>query len=108
MDSLHYFNSTKEDSAYVSERVEKNKSQEEIVYDLFLEFKKMTASEVLEKFPRKVPLTSIRRAISNILFSGKLIKTEESKIGIYGSPEKYYIITEIDKRQFDLFTQIIN
>jgi len=49
----------------------------------------MTPSEVGKELFRYtgVPLTSVRRAMSNLTKQGKLIKTEETKDGLYGKPE---------------------
>lgn len=103
MESSHYFNTTSQDTEFVESRVEKNKSQEQIVYELFKSVKKMTASEVLEAYPGKVPLTSIRRAMSNLQYEGKIHKIKSTKTGLYGSPERYYLISKIEERQFDMF-----
>jgi len=55
----------------------------------FLTYKKMTPSECWNVYYRKtaVPLTSVRRSITNLTKAGKLVKTNEKKIGIYGRPE---------------------
>ena len=53
---------------------------------------KLSASLVWEKYPNNisVPLTSIRRALSNLAFNKKLVKLEDKRTGIYGAPECYY------------------
>ena len=45
-----------------------------------------------KKFPNQVPITSIRRAMSNLQQEEKLVKTTDTKTGIYGAPEHYYRI----------------
>lgn len=87
-----YFNTTNQDIDYVNKRKAKNKTQEVLVYDLFKSHPTLTASEVLYKFPKQVPITSIRRAISNLQQEEKLVKTTDTKTGIYGAPEHYYTI----------------
>tara|TARA_R100001443_G_scaffold6700_3_gene15734 strand:- start:6380 stop:6667 length:288 start_codon:yes stop_codon:yes gene_type:complete len=87
-----YFNTTNQDIDYVNKRKAKNKTQESLVYDLFKNHPTLTASEVLYKFPKQVPITSIRRAISNLQQEQKLVKTTDTKTGIYGAPEHYYTI----------------
>ena len=93
-----YFNTTDQDIDYVNKRKAKNKTQEVLVYDLFKSMTTLTASEVLTAsetlnlFSNKVPITSIRRAISNLQKEQKLVKTTDTKTGIYGSPEHYYTI----------------
>lgn len=93
-----YFNTTDQDINYVNKRKAKNKTQEVLVYDLFKSHTTLTASEVLTAsetlnlFSNKVPITSIRRAISNLQKEEKLVKTTDTKTGIYGAPEHYYTI----------------
>lgn len=87
-----YFNTTDQDIDFVNKRKAKNKTQEVIVYELFKSNTTLTASEVLNMFPKQVPITSVRRAISNLKHESKLVKTEDTKTGIYGSPEHYYRI----------------
>lgn len=87
-----YFNTTNQNIDYVNKRKAKNKTQEVLVYDLFKNHTTMTASEVLHKFPKRVPITSLRRAISNLQQEQKLVKTTDTKTGIYGAPEHYYTI----------------
>ncbi len=38
----------------------------------------------------KTPITSTRRAITNLTNEGKLIKTDKKAIGLYGRPEYYW------------------
>lgn len=93
-----YFNTTDQDIDYVNKRKAKNRTQEGIVHDLFKSMTTLTASEVLTAsetlnlFSNKVPITSIRRAISNLQKEEKLVKTTDTKTGIYGAPEHYYTI----------------
>ena len=93
-----YFNTTEQDIDFVNKRKAKNKTQEGIVHDLFKSMTTLTASEVLTAsktlnlFSNKVPITSIRRAMSNLQKEKKLVKTTDTKTGIYGAPEHYYRI----------------
>tara|TARA_R110000796_G_scaffold117681_2_gene230681 strand:- start:566 stop:853 length:288 start_codon:yes stop_codon:yes gene_type:complete len=85
-----YFNTTSQSSEYVKKRVAKNKTQEEIVLSIFEVHKKLSASQVFSMYPTPVPLTSIRRAISNLTFTDKLEKMTETRIGIYNAPEHLF------------------
>ena len=107
MKTKHYFNTTNQDADFVSMEIEKCKSQEEIIFDIFSDGKQYSASDVWEKyFEIKVhsetptPITSIRRAITNLTYVGKLVKLNETKIGMYGKPEHYY---EVRDKQTQLF-----
>ena len=63
-------------------------SQEKIIYKLFQSCKiALSHSMVLERLNLNCPLTSIRRAMTNLTTDGKLIKTNRYVIGIYDKPE---------------------
>ena len=100
MESLKYHNTTNQNAEFVLAESRNCKSQEQIIYQIFKEFGRMTASEVLAKFPKNCPLTSIRRAMSNLKFEGSLTILDETKIGMYGKPEHYY---QIANNQLILF-----
>jgi Fe2+ or Zn2+ uptake regulation protein len=66
------------------------KSQEERILAIFKETHfKMTPFEVLEKYSKlykEVPITSIRRAMSNLTEENKLLKLPSMKTEKYGKP----------------------
>lgn len=66
---------------------QKAQTQEDIIFDLFKSYDKkdLTPDEVLLlcKF-ENTPITSIRRAITNLTKQGKLIKTNIQRKGNYG------------------------
>lgn len=74
---------------------EKAKGQEFMVIALFKKRPSVphTPSEVYslllqrQRITKRTPLTSIRRAMSNLTFKGKLEQTEKMRIGPYGKPE---------------------
>ena len=103
MESISYHNTTSQDSDFVVKSRIKNKTQEEIVFEIFKRFKKLSASEVLEEFPKNVPLTSIRRAMSNLQYENKLRKLSEKREGLYGAPEHYYAVVKPEDKQYEMF-----
>ena len=73
------------------------KCQQHIVLNLFqTSYHKWTASLVWEqllstdKIHQLTPLTSIRRAMSNLQRAGYLEKESETRMGMYGKNEHYY------------------
>ena len=102
MKTKHYFNTNRLNK--VTERLEasKNLRQEDTLYFIFKMEKKLTASEAWTHFAKPVPLTSIRRGISNLMREGMLEKTNETKIGLYGKPECYYRLS-----QFKIYEQVL-
>lgn len=45
-----------------------------------------------EVFGQKVPITSIRRAITNLTTKGRLRKTDHTKKGVYGKPNYCWVL----------------
>jgi len=94
MKSVTYHNTTDQHEDFVKKEIVNCKSQEEKVYLLFQNGASYTASEVYYIYKRlvnaNVPLTSIRRAMSNLKHEDRLIKTEKQHIGMYGKPEYVY------------------
>jgi hypothetical protein len=91
---MSYHNTTQESGQQLIEFKDKAKTQDERVLILFKEtpLSARTPSSIwqayLEKYVGKnPPLTSIRRAISNLTRDEKLIKTPHKSYGIHGRTE---------------------
>ena len=98
MKSNTYHNSTNQSKEFVKTEVKKFNRQEDEVFVIMSRFKKATASDVWNRFGTgRVPITSIRRALSNLTHEGELHKTKSTKIGLYGKPEHYYELFDLDK-----------
>ena len=83
-------------------------TQQQIIRNQFLlEAPSLTPSEIWSQtFERSCPLTSIRRAISNLTDDGFLVKTNSQRKGIYGRPE-YVWTLHPDYAQRPLFPEPI-
>lgn len=51
----------------------------------------LTPSDVLDLYPTKVPITSIRRAITQMTKQGILVQTKMTKQSEWGRPEHYWV-----------------
>lgn len=51
------------------------------------EFSPSQMLQKLEAFGRNIPITSVRRAISDLTRNGDLVKTDKQVMGIYGRKE---------------------
>ena len=107
---MTYFNTTNESGATLKNNVAKAKSQEKEILNIFLddiirmetiyfisdkdtnEYKGYTPSQMTFYFD--YPITSIRRALTNLTKQGKLIKTDEKRIGMYGRSEYVWKLNE--------------
>ena len=89
-----YYNTNKERGNELINSNDKAKSQEEAILKIFNIKDRLSASEAWAIYDNKgnTPITSIRRAITNLYNDGKLFKTNERIIGIYGKKEHIYIV----------------
>ena len=68
-------------------------SQEALIYGFFLDYKKpLSPSMILAKLNLRCPITSIRRAVTNLTLDNKIIKTDKTTRGLYGKPEHLWKI----------------
>lgn len=91
-----YHNTNNLDEQSLVKAIQNNKTQEDIVLLIFKEEKNpLSASRVWNIYDRTdTPLTSIRRAITNLMNERKLVKTDIKVMGIYGKPEYLYKLSE--------------
>ena len=88
-----YYNTNDETGDTLRRSRRRTASQETIIYRLFSNDSdsslELTASEVLNCLgPDTIwPITSIRRSLSYLSKAGKLIKTDNTKLGPYGKQE---------------------
>ena len=92
---MNYYNTTSERGQELAKKKAKAKTQEDIVTMLFLSQAKLTPSQCWSKYKImtgkiNTPLTSIRRAITNLTNKDVLIKTDEKMKGSYGSNEFFW------------------
>ncbi len=84
---MNYYNTTNLKGQQLELRVQKARSQKDIVLTIFqtqpvVEY---TPFEILNMWPgQKPPITSIRRCITDLTSSGAIIKTKIMRKGIYG------------------------
>jgi len=85
-----FYNTTHEKGETLEVFHRKADRQDMKVLNAFSIFLKLSPEECWKLFyfqEKGVPLTSIRRSITNLTKAGKLVKTNEKRIGIYGRPE---------------------
>ena len=98
---MSYHNTTNESGTTLKNNVAKAKSQEEEILEFFKyvnyfnEFNSTPSElQMLNLKLKKYPITSIRRALTNLTKQGKLIKTDEKRIGMYGRSEYVWKLNE--------------
>lgn len=93
---MAFYNTTNESGNQLDLFSKKAVRQQDKVLEIFRVQRQATASEVWQHFD-KAPLTSVRRAISDLTKLGYLEKTEDYKQGLYGRNETIYKIA-IDEK----------
>ena len=96
--SRDYYNTIKESDKDLKRSESKAKKQKEQIFAIFRHtLRPMTPADIWTNYGYKdsnVPLTSIRRAITNLENEGLLKKTEIQKEGIYGKMNYCWIYEE--------------
>ena len=103
---MSFYNTTHETGSTLKESHHKAISQESRILNYFLMFDKpLSPSMILQQMSLNCPITSVRRALTNLTLDNKLIKTDEYAIGDYGKREHLWRLkTEDDFINPDQFT----
>ena len=87
-----YYNTTKETGETLKEYKKKALTQEKEILEFMSRYGlPYSASQITETLFINVPITSTRRALSNLYADGKIKKVGKVK-GMYGRPENTYQI----------------
>tara|TARA_Y100000296_G_C4975492_1_gene158013 strand:+ start:139 stop:468 length:330 start_codon:yes stop_codon:yes gene_type:complete len=96
--SREYYNTLKESKSDVKVSRDKAKRQKDEIFAIFRHtLRPMTPAEIWDGYGYKnknTPLTSIRRAITNLESEGLLKKTDIQKPGVYGKLNYCWIYKE--------------
>lgn len=88
---MSYFNTNGEEGEYLMSSREKCAEQEGIALSLFRRLRVLSPSECWRQwhntYGQAPPLTSVRRAITNMTNAGFLEKTSMRQTGVYGKKE---------------------
>lgn len=115
MKQTTFHNTTSLTGEELAQRVQRAASQKEAILTVFQARRdgKYTASQVHQAFVNKAgkqwPVTSVRRAITDLMNEGHLVKLAETRPGPYGDSEHYYSLnvrkhpTEPTAKQQGLF-----
>ena len=85
---MSYYNTTEETGDDLDQSHKKAKKQDHLIYSHFiLSNELLSPSMVLDRLNLNCPITSVRRAMTNLTNEGKLIKTDQYVKGKYGKRE---------------------
>tara|TARA_R100001460_G_scaffold108159_2_gene158477 strand:+ start:1028 stop:1321 length:294 start_codon:yes stop_codon:yes gene_type:complete len=85
-----YYNTTNLKGDELKTSQKKAVSQEQKILDIFNKYQiPLSPTDIYSDFFKSInaPITSIRRALSNLTRDGKLEKTSKKKLGMYGKYE---------------------
>lgn len=87
-----YYNTTSQKSEVLKDYTEKALTQSDRILDIYMKAGEMGASPsqvlmMLNAKGKNYPITSVRRAITDLTAAGKLVKTANTTYGLYGRPE---------------------
>lgn len=85
---MSYYNTTNLEKEALKKCRKAVVSQEKKILEIFKNHQiPLSPTDIFSNFFKKTPLTSIRRALSNLTRDGKLEKISKMKIGSYGKLE---------------------
>ena len=89
----HFYNTIGLDKEAYIKASRGARTQEEIILAILDNSDKPASpTDVYLILERYYPITSIRRAFTNLTKSGKLVKTDQQKEGLYGKPNYTWIV----------------
>ena len=105
---MPFFNTIDEVGNALAESNKKTNRQEDLIYSLFIWIKQpLSPSMVLTQLGlagKNYPITSVRRAMTNLSKEGKLKKTNDYTEGQYGKREHLWKLPDMEKpKQVSLF-----
>jgi tRNA(Leu) C34 or U34 (ribose-2'-O)-methylase TrmL len=72
-------------------------SQEEKIYSLFKIYQRGTPSAIMKLYEERwpaIPITSVRRSLTNLTKENRLVMTDTMLTGLYNKPEHVWRINE--------------
>ena len=102
---MTFYNTIEEAYDELAESQAKAKTQEEKILDCFYAYDTpLSPSMVLAKLGLNCPITSVRRAMTNLSKEGFLQKTNDYVTGNYGKKEHLWSLSE-NQQQSESYTQ---
>jgi len=101
-----FYNTINEVSSNLVTYQRNTRTQESIILDCFRTAKEPLSPSMVHFLTKlKCPITSIRRAMCNLTKEGKIFKTKQTTMGMYGKRECLWILKGPDQ-QIDLLQSV--
>ena len=102
---MTFYQTIDQTGSALKESNKKVKRQEDLIYSLFVKRNRpLSPSMVLSESGMNCPITSIRRAMTDLTNSGRIVKTDRQVKGIYGKAEHLWELPDMEEpKQVSLF-----
>ena len=101
---MAFYETIDQPNSALKESHRKTRKQEDLIYSLFVKRKRpLSPSMVLSQSGLNCPITSIRRAMTDLTNLGKIVKTDRQIKGIYGKAEHLWELPLLEPKQASLF-----
>ena len=101
---MAFYQTIDQPGSALKESNKKTRKQEELILDLFVKRNRpLSPSMVLSQSGLKCPITSIRRAMTDLCKAGRIVKTDRQIKGIYGKAEHLWELPLLEPKQVSLF-----
>ena len=102
---MSYYNTIEEVGTALTESKKKTRKQADLIFALFQKRNEpLSPSMVLSQSGLNCPITSIRRAMTDLTNSGHIVKTDLQVKGMYGKAEHLWQLPDLaEPKQVSLF-----
>ena len=101
---MAFYETIDQPNSALKESHRKTRKQEDLIYSLFVKRKRpLSPSMVLSQSGLNCPITSIRRAMTDLTNLGKIVKTDRQIKGMYGKAEHLWELPLLEPKQVSLF-----
>jgi tRNA(Leu) C34 or U34 (ribose-2'-O)-methylase TrmL len=94
---MHFYNTISLTDQELKKEIINAINQEDRIYYLFQIYREGTPSEMMKRYDKRwpsIPLTSIRRSLTNLTKEGRLVMTDKMLPGLYNKPEHLWELRE--------------
>ena len=103
---MAFYDTINQTDSALKESKKKTRKQEDLIYSLFVKRNQpLSPSMVLTESGLNCPITSIRRAITDLCNAGRIVKTNRQVRGMYNKPEHLWELPDLkEPKQVSLFS----
>ena len=102
---MAFYQTIDQTGSALKESNKKASKQEDLIYSLFVKRNEpLSPSMVLSQSGLNCPITSIRRAMTDLCKAGRIVKTDRQVKGMYGKAEHLWELPDLkEPKQVSLF-----